>query len=136
MKLQKYGAKSAIADSCFGLIGACQCSAALGGPATSRVDLRHQGAFNKLGSPKADHTTCTLYNGVIMYAHRVWAMMFAHLTTDHNNVIANQVDHEYCNFCLSRATLESYAKIVRGQGRSQYAPVYPIMTQLLKIGFG
>ena len=41
--------------------------------------------------------------------------------------------------CVSvriRATLESYAKVVRGQGRSQYAPVYPIMTQLLKIGFG
>ena len=35
-----------------------------------------------------------------------------------------------------RATLESYAKLVRGQGRSQYAPVYPVMTQLLKIGFG
>ena len=35
-----------------------------------------------------------------------------------------------------RATLESYAKLVRGQGRSQYAPVYPVLTQLLKIGFG
>ena len=35
-----------------------------------------------------------------------------------------------------RATLESYAKVVRGQGRSQYAPVYPTMTRLLKIGFG
>ena len=27
--------KVQIADSCFGLIGLCQCSAALGGPATS-----------------------------------------------------------------------------------------------------
>ena len=33
MKLQKFGAKSATADSCFGLIGPRQCSAALGGPA-------------------------------------------------------------------------------------------------------
>ena len=38
-------------------------------------------------------------------------------------------------FTSLRATLESYAKVVRGQGRSQYAPVYPVMTQLLKIGF-
>ena len=30
----KVGAKSATADSCFGLIGPHQCSAALGGPAT------------------------------------------------------------------------------------------------------
>ena len=44
MKLPKIGAKSATADSCFGLIGPRQCSAALGGPATSTVDLRHQGA--------------------------------------------------------------------------------------------
>ena len=49
MKLQKFGAKSAIADSCFGLIGPRQCSAALGGPATSTEDLRHQGALNKPG---------------------------------------------------------------------------------------
>ena len=49
MKLQKFGAKSATADCCFGLIGPCQCSAALGGPATSTEDLRHQGALNKLG---------------------------------------------------------------------------------------
>ena len=41
----------------------------------------------------------------------------------------------YVSECI-RATLESYAKMIRGQGRSQYAPVYPIMTQLLKIGFG
>ena len=40
----KVGAKSATADSCFGLIGPRQCSAALGGPATSTEDLRHQGA--------------------------------------------------------------------------------------------
>ncbi len=33
MKVQKFGAKSATADSCFGLIRPCQCSAALGGPA-------------------------------------------------------------------------------------------------------
>ncbi len=46
MKLQKFGAKSATADSCFGLIGPHQCSAALGGPATSTEDLRHQGALN------------------------------------------------------------------------------------------
>ena len=49
MKLQKFGAKSATADSCFGLIGPRQCSAALGGPATSTEDLRHQGALNKPG---------------------------------------------------------------------------------------
>ena len=49
MKLQKFGAKSATADSCFGLIGPCQCTAALGGPATSTEDLRHQGALNKPG---------------------------------------------------------------------------------------
>ena len=36
------------ADSCFGLTGLCQCSAALGGPATSTEDLRHRG--NKLKS--------------------------------------------------------------------------------------
>ena len=37
------------ADSCFGLIGPRQCSVALGGQATSTVDLRHQkGALNKL----------------------------------------------------------------------------------------
>ena len=35
MKVQKVGAKSATADSCFGLIWACQCNAALGRPATS-----------------------------------------------------------------------------------------------------
>ena len=29
------------AESCFGLIGPRQCSVALGGPATSTVDLRH-----------------------------------------------------------------------------------------------
>ena len=49
MKLQTFGAKSATADSCFGLIGPRQCSAALGGPATSTEDLRHQGALNKPG---------------------------------------------------------------------------------------
>ena len=49
MKVQKFGAKSATADSCFGLIGPRQCSAALGGPATSTEDLRHQGALNKPG---------------------------------------------------------------------------------------
>ena len=49
MKVQKFGAKSATADSCFGLIGLRQCSAALGGPATSTEDLRHQGALNKPG---------------------------------------------------------------------------------------
>ena len=49
MKLQKFGAKSATADSCLGLIGPRQCSAALGGPATSTEDLRHQGALNKPG---------------------------------------------------------------------------------------
>ena len=43
-KLQKFGAKSATADSCFGLIGLHQCSAALGGPATSTEDLRYEGA--------------------------------------------------------------------------------------------
>ena len=52
MKLQKFGAKSATADSCFGLIGPRQFSAALGGPATSTEDLRHQGAL-KARSPKA-----------------------------------------------------------------------------------
>ena len=41
MKFQKIGAKGATADSCFGLIGPCQCSATLGGPATSIEDLRH-----------------------------------------------------------------------------------------------
>ena len=49
MKLQKFGAKSATADSCFGLIGPRQCSAALDGLATSTEDLRHQGALNKPG---------------------------------------------------------------------------------------
>ena len=49
MKVQKFGAKSATADSCFGLIGPRQCSAALGGPATSTEDLWHQGALNKPG---------------------------------------------------------------------------------------
>ena len=49
MKVQKFGAKSATADSCFGLIGPCQCSAALGRPATSTEDLRHQGALSKPG---------------------------------------------------------------------------------------
>ena len=49
MKVQKFGAKNATADSCFGLIGPRQCSAALGGPATSTEDLRHQGALNKPG---------------------------------------------------------------------------------------
>ena len=35
LKLQKIdGAKSATADSYFGLIGCCQCNAAVGGPAT------------------------------------------------------------------------------------------------------
>ena len=33
------GAKSATADSCFGLIGPRQCSVALGGPAISTEDL-------------------------------------------------------------------------------------------------
>ena len=47
MKVQKFGAKSATADSC--LIGPRQCSAALGGPATSTEDLRHQGALSKPG---------------------------------------------------------------------------------------
>ena len=46
----------------------------------------------------------------------------------------------HCTYILHvysfRATLGSYAKVVRGQGRSQYAPVYAVMTQLLKIGFG
>ena len=49
MKLQKFGAQSATADSSFSLIGPRQCSAALGGPATSTEDLRHQGALNKPG---------------------------------------------------------------------------------------
>ena len=49
MNLQKFGAKSATADSCFGLIGPHQCSAALGGPATSTEDLRYQGALNMPG---------------------------------------------------------------------------------------
>ena len=49
MKLQKFGAKNATADSCFGLIGPRQCGAALGGPATSTEDLWHQGALNKPG---------------------------------------------------------------------------------------
>ena len=49
MKLQKFGAKSATADSCFGLIGPSQCSAALGGPAISTEDLRHQGTLNNPG---------------------------------------------------------------------------------------
>ena len=49
MKLQKFGAKSATTDSCFNLIGPCQCSVALGGPATSTEDLRHQGSLNKPG---------------------------------------------------------------------------------------
>ena len=49
MKLQKFDANIATADSCFVLIGPCQCSAALGGPATSTEDLRHQGALNKPG---------------------------------------------------------------------------------------
>ena len=40
----KIGAKSATADSYFGLIGPRQCSAALGGPAISTEDLRHKGA--------------------------------------------------------------------------------------------
>ena len=53
MKLQKFGAKSATADSCFGLIGPRQCSAALGGPATSTEDLRHQGTLNKPGVLRA-----------------------------------------------------------------------------------
>ena len=38
------GAKSATADSCFVVIGPRQCSVALGGPAVSTEDLRHQGA--------------------------------------------------------------------------------------------
>ena len=50
------GAKSATADSCFGLIGPRQCSAALGGPATSTEDLRHQGPLSKPGVLKhLDH---------------------------------------------------------------------------------
>ena len=61
MKFQKFGAKSATADSCFGLIGPRQCSAALGGPATSTEDLRHQGALNKPGVLK--HCTHTGYQG-------------------------------------------------------------------------
>ena len=60
MKLQKHGAKSATADSCFSMIGPSQCSAALGGPATSTVDLRHQGTLNKLGSPKAVVLYCII----------------------------------------------------------------------------
>ena len=38
----KLGAKSATADSCFSLIGSRQCSATLGGPATSTEELRNQ----------------------------------------------------------------------------------------------
>ena len=48
MKLQGYGANSVTADSCFGLIGPCQCSAAVDGPAILIViedDLRHQGTL-------------------------------------------------------------------------------------------
>ena len=49
MKIDNYGAKNATPESCFSLFGPHQCSAALGGPATSIADLRHQGAW----SPKA-----------------------------------------------------------------------------------
>ena len=50
MKLQKFGAKSATADNYFGLIGPRECSAALGGPATSTEDLRHHVAMATLVS--------------------------------------------------------------------------------------
>ena len=43
MELQKFDAKSATADSCFGLIGPRQCSAALDGPATSTEDQGTKG---------------------------------------------------------------------------------------------
>ena len=39
----KVGTKNATADSYFDLKGPCQCSVALGGPATSTEDLRQQG---------------------------------------------------------------------------------------------
>ena len=61
-KFRVYGAKSATADSCFGLIGSRQCSAALGGPATSKVDLRHQGAFNKLKHVCMDDLWKSIYD--------------------------------------------------------------------------
>ena len=47
---KEYGAISVTADS---LIGPRQCSVALGVPATSTVDVRHQGALTKPGNPKA-----------------------------------------------------------------------------------
>jgi len=34
----------------------------------------------------------------------------------------------------NRATLDTYAKRVRSQGQSQYAPIYPVMVELLKKG--
>ena len=50
MKLQTVGEKSATADNCFGLFGPGQCSAALGGPATSAEDLyKAPRGLNKLG---------------------------------------------------------------------------------------
>ena len=49
MKYNKVGTKVPLQIySYFGLIRARQCSAALGGPATSAEDLRHQVNFNKL----------------------------------------------------------------------------------------
>ena len=33
-----------------------------------------------------------------------------------------------------RATLDTYAKRVRSQGQSRYAPIYPVMVELLKKG--
>ena len=40
----KTSAKGSTTDSCFSLIVPHQCSAALGGPATSTEDLRYQGS--------------------------------------------------------------------------------------------
>ena len=36
--------------------------------------------------------------------------------------------------CYCRATLDSYSKRVRGQTKSEYADVYPVMVSLLKKG--
>ena len=47
MELQRDAVNSATVDSCFGLFGPHECIVALGGPATSTVDLRHQGVLNK-----------------------------------------------------------------------------------------
>jgi len=33
-----------------------------------------------------------------------------------------------------QATLDTYAKRVRSQGQSRYAPIYPVMVELLKKG--